>query len=137
MAARCFIPKLRHFLYRRSGLPIGDRTFVNMGLTVVDDYKNLVTIGSRVAVAPNVTLIASSDPNNSWLARIERLSKCQAIKLEDDCWIGAGAIIMPGVVVGEKAIVAAGAVVTKSIGPGEIHAGVPARRIGDIKDYIA
>lgn len=51
--------------------------------------------------------------------------------IEDDAWIGQCAIIMAGVRIGRGAIVAAGAVVTKDVPPYEIHAGVPARCIGD------
>jgi acetyltransferase-like isoleucine patch superfamily enzyme len=51
--------------------------------------------------------------------------------IEDDAWIGCGAILMSGVRVGRGAIVAAGAVVTRDIPPYEIHGGVPARKIGE------
>lgn len=61
--------------------------------------------------------------------------------IEDDVWVGYGAIVMAGVRIGKGAIVGAGAVVTKDVGPYEIHAGVPARKIGDrfgtIQDRIA
>ncbi|MBZ4646302.1 MAG: galactoside-O-acetyltransferase, partial [Clostridia bacterium] len=49
-----------------------------------------------------------------------------------DAWIGAGAIIMPDVHIGEGSVVGAGSVVTKDVGPFTIVAGVPARKIGDV-----
>jgi acetyltransferase-like isoleucine patch superfamily enzyme len=51
--------------------------------------------------------------------------------IEDDAWIGFGAIIMAGVRIGRGAIIGAGSVVTKSVPPYEIHAGVPAHKIGE------
>ncbi len=51
--------------------------------------------------------------------------------IEDDVWIGAGAIVLTGVTIGKGAIVSAGAVVSKSVAPYQIVAGVPARRIGE------
>ena len=51
------------------------------------------------------------------------------IRLHRDCWIGAGAIILPGVTVGEGAVVAAGAVVSRNVEPYAIVAGVPARPV--------
>ena len=56
------------------------------------------------------------------------------VVIEDDVWIGAGAIVLPGVTVGRGSIVAAGAVVTRSIEPHTIVAGVPARQIGQIPE---
>jgi acetyltransferase-like isoleucine patch superfamily enzyme len=54
----------------------------------------------------------------------------QAVSIGDDVWIGAGAIILPGVCVGSKAVIGAGAVVNHDVGPAEVVAGVPARCIG-------
>jgi acetyltransferase-like isoleucine patch superfamily enzyme len=53
-----------------------------------------------------------------------------AVAIEDDVWIGAGAIVLPGVIIGRGAIVAAGAVVTRSVDPFTIVGGVPATPIG-------
>lgn len=135
LANSCVIPPLRHALYRMSGLRIGTDTFINMGVTIVDDYKNLVSIGERVSIAPNVTIIASSGPNRSRLSQLKMFTKCEAVELRNDCWICAGAIILPGVIIGEKSIIAAGAVVRTSVGAGEIHGGVPNRQIALVEDY--
>ncbi|MHA1988981.1 MAG: DapH/DapD/GlmU-related protein, partial [Promethearchaeota archaeon] len=51
------------------------------------------------------------------------------IELQNDCWIGAGAIVMPNITIGERAIVGAGAVVTKDVPPDTVVAGVPAKVI--------
>jgi galactoside O-acetyltransferase len=54
------------------------------------------------------------------------------IEIEDDVWIGAGAIVLPGVTVGRGAVIGAGAVVTRSVEALSIVAGVPAREIGKV-----
>lgn len=55
------------------------------------------------------------------------------VRIEDDCWIGAGAIILNGVTIGKGSVVGAGAVVTKDVAPYTIVAGNPARKIKDIE----
>lgn len=91
-------------------------------------------IGDRVSIAPNVTLVLSSDANYSRL--VEQILPVRGfVKLEKDCWIGAGAIILPNVTVGECAIVGAGSVVTRDVEPFTVVAGVPAKRIKLIERF--
>lgn len=58
------------------------------------------------------------------------------IRIEDDCWIGQGVVIQPGVYVGRGAVIGANAVVTSDVGPYEIHGGVPNRKIGTRLDFV-
>ena len=60
--------------------------------------------------------------------------RCEPIEIADNVWIGANAVILRGVTIGQGAVVAAGAVVTKKIPPNEIWGGLPARKIGERKD---
>jgi acetyltransferase-like isoleucine patch superfamily enzyme len=87
-----------------------------------------LTIGDRVAIGPRTTLILSSDANWSNLMLTIKPIRGEII-LEKDCWIGAGAIILPNITIGESAIVGAGAVVTKDVNASEIVVGVPAKKI--------
>ena len=123
--------RVRRWCFEASGVAIGEGTVINQGLTISDGYKPLVTIGRRVAISPNVTIVAQSAPNNSVLANDsyvrDRLIKEDAVAIDDDAWIGAGAILLPGVRIGLGAIVGAGSVVTRSVPPGSIVAGNPAR----------
>ena len=123
--------------YRMTNVTIGKDTVVNQYMVVSDDYEPLVQLGDRVAVSPNVSIIAASAPNNSRLNDIpevkERLVCQRPVVVEDDVWIGTGAILLPGVTVGARSIIAAGAVVSKDIPPDSVAAGAPARvtrRIG-------
>lgn len=93
-----------------------------------------ITIGDRVYTSPMVQLAAVnhvfSDPSRSF---IEQGITAEGITIEDDVWIGAGAIITDGVRLGHGAVVAAGAVVTRDVPPHTVAAGVPARVVKTIR----
>jgi carbonic anhydrase/acetyltransferase-like protein (isoleucine patch superfamily) len=123
--------RARTVFLRLTNVAVGAGTVVNAGFVVSDDYEPLLTIGERVAISPNVTVICASAPNNSRLQGHqyvrEQLIVKQPVVIEDDVWVGAGAILLPGVRVGAGSIVAAGAVVASDVPPAVIVAGVPAR----------
>ena len=134
-ANHCIIPGLRMQLFRWSGIAIGEGAFVNMRLYVDDSYRGgAVSIGARAAVAPGVTLVADSHPNQSKLAAIPSFHIRGRIDIEDDAWLGSNVIVLPNVCIGRCAIIGAGAVVTKDVEPYAIMAGVPARKMGDVRD---
>lgn len=92
--------------------------------------SGLIRIGHNVITGPDVKILAQ----NHMISSIDRPIRDQGvvqegITIEDDCWIGAGAIILDGVTIGTGAVVAAGAVVTNSVAPYHVVAGVPARTV--------
>ncbi|MFN5627837.1 MAG: acyltransferase [Bacteroidota bacterium] len=101
-----------------------------MGLNIIDDYENLIEIGCNVALSPNVTFVASSNPNYSKLGLNPRFVKKAKIFIGDNSWIGTGAVIMPGILIGKDCIIGSNAVVTKDVNDFEIVAGIPAKVIG-------
>jgi acetyltransferase-like isoleucine patch superfamily enzyme len=104
---------------------------VDVGEFVVLRASGGLTIGDRVLIAAHAVLTTRGHPEE--LPRYGRLVDAPVV-IEDDVWIGAGAIVLPGVSVGRGAIVAAGAVVTQSVEPMTIVAGVPARPIRSIAE---
>lgn len=125
---------LRIFMYKNCGYKIGKHTYIAEGLTVaekLEDIDNLI-IGDRVAIGPNVTLLTSSDPNNSRIRPYVKIQRGR-ILIEDDAWLGAGSIIMPDITIGRGAVVGAGSVVTKNVEPYNIIAGVPAKTIKKVE----
>lgn len=129
---------LRVALLRACGYKIGAQTYVAEDLVVaeiLEDDSEKLRIGDRVAIAPRVTFVTSSDPNNSRLSPTFVKPIRGRIVVGDDAWIGAGAIVLPNVTIGEFAIVGAGAVVTQDVAPYTVVAGVPAKVVRRLLDH--
>jgi acetyltransferase-like isoleucine patch superfamily enzyme len=89
-----------------------------------------ITIGDRVYTAPMVQILAVNHRfDDSSHPMVDQGITAEGIVVEDDAWIGAGAIIIDGVTIGKGAVVAAGAVVTTSVPPRTVVGGAPARVI--------
>lgn len=114
---------------RALGVRVGEGCRI-ISCQVRSEY-DLLTIGDRVTVSSEVLFITHD--GTGWLARDERgrRYKLAPIVVGDDSFIGARSTILPGVRIGSDCIVAAGAVVTKSVPSGSIVGGNPARIIGD------
>lgn len=131
--------RTRKSLFRATGVPIGAGSVINPGVVIEDGYLGIVSIGKRVAVAPGVVLVADSGPNNSRLKDLpevrDHMVRQAAVVIEDDCWLGANCVVLPGVTVAAGSVIGAGAVVTADLPPGSVAAGVPARilrRLGSL-----
>jgi acetyltransferase-like isoleucine patch superfamily enzyme len=124
---------------RLCGYKIGHQVYIGsrfMLAAMNSEKGDSLRIDDRVAIGPGVILILSSDANYSRLVNIIAPVR-GSIHLQQDCWIGAGAIILPNVTVGECAVVAAGSVVTKNVPSNAIVAGVPAKVIRYLDDADA
>ncbi|MBI5326763.1 MAG: acyltransferase [Deltaproteobacteria bacterium] len=87
-----------------------------------------IGIGDNVRIAPNVMILAQNHIFESIDTAIsEQGISSKGIKIEDDVWLGAGAIVLDGVIIGKGSVIGAGAVVTKDIPPYSVAVGVPAR----------
>jgi acetyltransferase-like isoleucine patch superfamily enzyme len=116
----------------RPTLRIGDGTYIGR-FAHINAWRN-VTIGRNVLIADRV-FISDCEHNYSDTNRPIRLqgdSFVGAVTLEDGCWIGIGAVILPGVTVGRNAVVGANAVVTKNVPDCAVVGGIPARLIKQI-----
>lgn len=105
-------------------ISIGNRCYFNYNLVILDSFQ--VEIGNNVFIAPNVVLSPVTHPNE---AKDRRKLIGGKITIEDDVWIGANAVILPGVTLHRGAVVAAGAVVTKDVPANTVVGGVPAKFI--------
>ncbi len=105
---------------------IGEKFYCNTGCIILDAAP--VTIGNHVLLGPNVQIYTAThalDPD-------ERANLSQwalPIKIGNKVWIGGGAILCPGVTIGDECVIGAGSVVTHDVPPGWICAGVPCRKI--------
>jgi galactoside O-acetyltransferase len=119
-----------HVAYGRH-VHLGDDVYVNFGLTLVDDVE--VFVGDRVMFAPHVTISTTGHPVHPELRR-DGSQFSAPVRIEDDVWIGAGAVLLPGVTVGRGSVVGAGGVVTADVPPMTVVAGTPARVLRPITD---
>ncbi len=105
---------------------IGDYTRIGLHNTIIGPVK----IGSHVNLAQGITVTALNHIFDDTNKRIDEQGiSTNAVTIEDDVWIGANAVILPGVTIGSHCVVAAGAVVTKDVPPHSLVAGVPAKII--------
>lgn len=109
-------------------IQIGKNVFVNHACTFMD--RGGITIEDNVLIGPKVNLITTNHPSNP-LERKATISN--PILIKKGAWIGVGATILPGVTIGENAIVAAGAVVSKDVPDDVIVGGIPAKVIKKIQ----
>ena len=108
---------------------IGDYTRIGIHCTVIGP----VIIGSHVNLAQGIVLTALNHNFQDTTQLIDEQGvSTQTVVIGDDVWIGANAVILPGVTIGRHAVVAAGAVVTKDVAPNTIVGGNPAKFIKNI-----
>ncbi len=112
-------------------IELGEHVFFNFNCVVLDVAK--VVIGSHVLVGPNVQIYTASHPLDA-AQRRQGLEFGKPIIIGDDVWIGGSAVLCPGITVGEKSIIAAGAVVTKDVPPYAIVGGNPAKVIRETSE---
>jgi acetyltransferase-like isoleucine patch superfamily enzyme len=103
---------------------IGKNVFINHACSFLD--MGGITIEDDVLIGPKVNVITENHPLDP---ADRRALICKPIVIKRNAWIGAGATILPGVTVGENAVVAAGAVVSKDVPANTIVGGIPARHI--------
>jgi acetyltransferase-like isoleucine patch superfamily enzyme len=108
---------------------IGNHTRIGLHNTIIGP----VEIGSHVNLAQGITVTALNHNFDDTQKRIDEQGVSTIpVTIEDDVWIGANAVILPGVTIGNHCVVAAGAVVTKDVPPHSLVAGVPAKVIKQI-----
>lgn len=115
----------------KSGIWIGENSLI--GEYNVIRGQGGVTIGDRVYTSPMVQLLAVNHIfDDSSRPFVEQGITAEGIRIEDDVWIGSGAIVTDGVTIGKGSVVAAGSVVTRDVAPHTVVAGSPARVIREI-----
>lgn len=133
-------PALLHTLFGRLGkgaaveapfhcdygwnIALGERVYANAFCVFLDCAP--IEIGDRVLLGPGVHLYTATHPVDP-AQRREGLEYARPITIGNDAWLGGGSIVLPGVSVGEAAVVGAGSVVTHDVPPGVTVAGNPAR----------
>ncbi len=109
-----------------SQITIGDRVFVNFGLTALDCAA--ISIGDDTQIGPHVQLLTPTHPVDPEQRR-SKVEAAGAITIGNNVWIGGGAIVLAGVSIGDNAVIGAGAVVTQDIEANSVAVGNPAKVI--------
>jgi maltose O-acetyltransferase len=112
-----------------SHIAIGSRTFLNYDCVLLDVAP--IRIGAACQLATRVQLLTATHPVDPEPRRLGWES-AEPIELGDNVWLGGGAVVCPGVSIGEDTVVGAGAVVTRDLPAGVVAAGVPARVVREI-----
>lgn len=108
---------------------MGNNVYANFNFTVVDDGE--VYIGDSVMIGPNVTIATAGHPVQPDLRR-KGIQYNLPVHIKDNVWIGAGAVILPGVTIGENSVIGAGSIVTKDIPANVVAVGNPCRVLREI-----
>ena len=114
-----------HVAYGRN-LLLGDNVYFNANCVVLDNAP--VRIGRRTMLGPAVHIYCA-DHARGIEERRQGLERALPVSIGEDVWIGGAAVILPGVTIGDGAIIGAGAVVTRDVAPGMRVVGCPARQI--------
>lgn len=106
-----------------TGIRLAEDVFINFNCTFLD--SGYITIGARTKIGPNCQLYTPQHPIDYIERRLPQETGLP-ITIGEDCWLGGGVVVCPGVTIGNRCIIAAGSVVTKNIPDDSLAAGNPA-----------
>lgn len=137
-------PIVRRLALSSLGAEVAEDCQLNQGIRIVMDYPETskLIVGKRVSVAPGVHFICNSGPHPNSLLHQLSIAKNDLIKqgsivVSEDSWIGANAIILPGVKIGRGCVIGAGALVLKDTEDFSVVAGVPAKKMRNIRGDVS
>ncbi len=128
----CYIEPPLHANFGGAHVHFGSFVYANFNLTLVDDTH--IYVGDHTMFAPNVVVATAAHPILPEL-REKGYQYNRPVHIGKNCWIGAGAILLPGVTVGDNTVIGAGSVVTKDLPAGVVAVGNPCRVLREISDY--
>lgn len=128
----CYIEPPFHANWGGHHVHFGSHIYANFNLTMVDDTH--IYVGDYTMFGPNVTVATAGHPILPELR--EKVYQYNIpVRIGKNCWIGAGAIIVPGVTIGDNTVIGAGSVVTKDIPANVVAVGNPCRVLREINDH--
>lgn len=127
----CYIEPPLHANWGGRFVHFGKNVYANFGLTMVDDTE--IFVGDGTMFGPNVILATAGHPILPVL-REKQYQFNMSIHIGKNCWLGAGAVVLPGVTIGDNSVIGAGSVVTKDIPAGVVAVGNPCKVLREIND---
>ena len=128
----CYIEPPFHANWGGKHVHFGDGVYANFGLTCVDDTH--IYVGSHTLFGPNVVLATAGHPMLPEL-RKHGIQYNMPIHIGENCWLGAGVIVVPGVTIGDNVVIGASSVVTKDIPSNSVAMGTPCRVVRQINGH--
>ncbi len=128
----CYIEPPFYANFGGAHVHFGKNIYANFHLTLVDDTH--IYVGDYTMFGPNVTVATAGHPILPELRR-QGYQYNAPVHIGENCWIGAGALIMPGITIGDNVVIGAGSVVTKDIPSGVVAVGVPCRVLREVNEH--
>ncbi len=128
----CYIEPPFHANWGGHHVHFGKGVYANFGLTLVDDTH--IYIGDYCMFGPHVTVATAGHPIEPSL-REKAYQYNMPVRIGKNCWIGAGAVIVPGITIGDNVVIGAGSVVTKDIPSNVVAVGNPCRVLREISEH--
>jgi len=128
----CYIEPPFHSNFGGAHVHFGNFVYANFNLTCVDDTH--IYVGDNTMIGPNVTLATAGHPILPSL-REKMYQYNMPVRIGKNCWIGAGAVVLPGVTVGDNTVIGAGSIVTKDIPANVVAVGNPCRVMREINEH--
>ena len=127
----CYIEPPFHSNWGGKHVHFGKNVYANFNLTAVDDTH--IYVGDYTMFGPNVTVATATHPISPKL-RMQAYQYNLPVYIGKNCWIGSGAIILPGVTIGDNTVIGAGSVVTKDIPANVVAVGNPCKILREINE---
>ncbi len=128
----CYIEPPLHSNFGGGHVHFGKNVYVNFNLTLVDDTH--IYVGDYTMIGPNVVIATAGHPILPEL-REQAYQYNMPVRIGKNCWIGSGAIILPGITIGDNVVVGAGSVVTKDLPSNVVAVGNPCRVLREVNDH--
>lgn len=128
----CYIEPPFHANWGGHHVHFGKNVYANFNLTLVDDTH--IYVGDYTLFGPNVTVATAGHPILPEL-REKAYQYNASVRIGRNCWIGAGAIIVPGITIGDNVVVGAGSVVTKDLPDNVVAVGNPCRVLRQVNEH--
>lgn len=111
---------------------LGNKVYANFNLTLVDDTH--IYIGDNTLIGPNVVIATAGHPIQPDLRKKEYQYNA-SVKIGNNCWLGAGVIVLPGITIGNNVVIGAGSVVTKDLPDNVVAVGNPCKVLREIGEH--
>ena len=128
----CYIEPPFHANFGGKHVHFGKNIYANFNLTLVDDTH--IYVGDYTMFGPNVTVATAGHPILPEL-RKEGYQYNASIIIGKNCWIGAGAVILPGITIGDNVVIGAGSIVTKDIPSNVVAVGNPCKVLREVNEH--